>query len=87
MKLEMEMTPEQMAEWLTNLARRCQDWEAYQDVLTSVIKSAFAAGRERASQTQRVPLPEPDETGCWYGVDHCTLPHCDCSERSAAAQP
>jgi chromosome segregation ATPase len=29
----------------------------------------------------------PDENGCWYGVEKCTLPHCDCEKLTAVLAP
>lgn len=31
----------------------------------------------------RQPLSEPDD-GCWYGIERCSLPHCDCNALTAA---
>jgi hypothetical protein len=28
----------------------------------------------------RIPMDKPDSSGCWYPVELCTLPHCDCNE-------
>jgi hypothetical protein len=33
----------------------------------------------------RTPLAAPDD-GCWYPIEQCTLPHCDCNARTAALE-
>jgi hypothetical protein len=39
---------------------------------------------ENPPRPPRVPLAEPDDDGCWYGVERCSLPHCDCNALTAA---
>jgi hypothetical protein len=46
-------------------------------------KGSDETPRVPRSHTKRKPNVEPDEVGCWYGVERCTLPHCDCNELSA----
>jgi len=31
-------------------------------------------------QQSRKPMDKPDDNGCWYPVEQCALPHCDCAK-------
>lgn len=40
--------------------------------------------RRDAKKLHRTPNDAPDCNGCWYPVEQCALPYCDCEERTSA---
>jgi hypothetical protein len=62
-----------------------EEWAAIaEDVLAFKYPPAQPEAMPGREETQeRLPNTEPDSAGCWYGVERCTLPHCDCERLTA----
>ncbi len=64
-KIKKLMSPREAAQFLTQLAKVCQDWDAYTDVVENIIIDAMYHGafgsKDTTTKTIGAPKPGDDE--------------------------